>query len=104
MYLVKCDFSRLNLNSYAVLLKGHFDLPKLDTLFLTMPIAWKGTLAQYAGRLHREAVGKDLVTIFDYVDASLPMLMRMFKKREKGYQAMVYEVNFSRSPFLRGRR
>ncbi len=71
-----------------------FDLPRLDTLFLTMPIAWKGSLAQYAGRIHREAEGKDVVTIFDYVDASLPMLKRMFHKREKGYKAMGYQLSF----------
>ncbi|NOQ81362.1 MAG: DEAD/DEAH box helicase [Methylophaga sp.] len=69
-----------------------FDLPKLDTLFLAMPISWKGTLAQYAGRIHRESEGKELVTIFDYVDSSLPMLQRMFQKREKGYKAMGYYV------------
>lgn len=71
-----------------------FDLPRLDTLFLAMPIAWKGSLAQYAGRIHRESDGKDVVTIFDYVDASLPMLKRMFNKREKGYKAMGYQLNF----------
>ncbi|GHA16067.1 TOTE conflict system archaeo-eukaryotic primase domain-containing protein [Oceanisphaera arctica] len=67
-----------------------FDLPRLDTLFLALPIAWKGTLAQYAGRLHREATGKQEVTVYDYVDTSLPMLLRMFYKREKGYLAMGY--------------
>lgn len=69
-----------------------FDLPRLDSLFLAMPIAWKGSLAQYAGRIHRESDGKDCVTIFDYVDASLPMLERMFRKREKGYKAMGYRI------------
>lgn len=72
-----------------------FDLPRLDTLFLAMPIAWKGSLAQYAGRIHREVEGKELVTIFDYVDASLPMLQRMFIKREKGYKAMGYQIQYS---------
>lgn len=72
-----------------------FDLPRLDTLFLVMPIAWKGSLAQYAGRIHRESDGKDCVTIFDYVDLSLPMLERMFRKREKGYKAMGYKIIFS---------
>ena len=71
-----------------------FDLPKLDTLFLSMPISWKGTLAQYAGRIHRESEGKEQVTIFDYVDRSLPMLERMFAKREKGYKTMGYELTF----------
>ncbi len=60
-----------------------FDLPRLDTLFLAMPIAWKGSLAQYAGRIHRESDGKTLVIIHDYVDSGLPMLQRMFNKREK---------------------
>ena len=69
-----------------------FDLPRLDTLFLAMPIAWKGSLAQYAGRIQRESEGKDKVTIFDYVDISLPMLERMFRKREKSYRAMGYTV------------
>lgn len=69
-----------------------FDLPRLDTLFLALPIAWKGSLAQYAGRIHRESAGKESVTIHDYVDDSLPMLQRMFRKREKGYQAMGYNI------------
>lgn len=72
-----------------------FDLPRLDTLFLSMPIAWKGSLAQYAGRIHRESNGKDKVTIFDYVDASLPKLQRMFNKREKGYKAMGYQITIA---------
>ena len=72
-----------------------FDLPRLDTLFLAMPIAWKGSLAQYAGRIHRESDGKDRVTIYDYVDCSLPMLQRMFNKREKSYKAMGYHLSFN---------
>jgi len=72
-----------------------FDLPRLDTLFLAMPIAWKGSLVQYAGRIHRESDGKDRVTIYDYVDCSLPMLQRMFNKREKGYKAMGYQISFN---------
>jgi superfamily II DNA or RNA helicase len=67
-----------------------FDLPRLDTLFLALPIAWKGTLAQYAGRIHRDADGKQEVTVYDYLDTGLPMLERMFRKREKGYRAMGY--------------
>ena len=69
-----------------------FDLPRLDTLFLALPISWKGSLAQYAGRIHRESEGKDRVTIFDYVDCGLPMLHRMYKKRDKGYKAMGYDI------------
>ncbi|WP_445946340.1 TOTE conflict system archaeo-eukaryotic primase domain-containing protein [Shewanella sp.] len=74
-----------------------FDLPRLDTLLLAMPIAWKGSLAQYAGRIHRESDGKKRVTIHDYVDCSLPMLHRMFKKREKSYKAMGYKTVFADS-------
>ncbi|MBR9910813.1 MAG: DEAD/DEAH box helicase family protein [Gammaproteobacteria bacterium] len=78
-----------------------FDLPRLDTLFLALPIAWKGSLAQYAGRLHRESEGKDQVTIYDYVDEALPMLQRMFGKREKGYKAMGYELAPIKTPGAR---
>lgn len=69
-----------------------FDLPRLDTLFLALPIAWKGTLSQYAGRIHREVDGKQEVTVYDYLDTGLPMLERMFRKREKGYKAMGYQL------------
>ena len=69
-----------------------FDLPRLVTLFLAMPIAWKGALAQYAGRIHRESAGKTLVTIHDYVDCGFPMLQRMFAKREKIYKTMGYKI------------
>jgi superfamily II DNA or RNA helicase len=67
-----------------------FDDPRLDTLFLAMPISWRGTLEQYAGRLHRDNVGKHEVRIYDYVDANVPTLKRMFNKRLRGYQAMDY--------------
>tara|TARA_R110001599_G_scaffold261639_2_gene462057 strand:+ start:2939 stop:5122 length:2184 start_codon:yes stop_codon:yes gene_type:complete len=72
-----------------------FDLPRLDTLFLALPIAWKGTLSQYAGRIHRNAEGKEEVTVYDYLDTGLPMLERMFRKREKGYKAMGYQFTAS---------
>ncbi len=77
-----------------------FDLPRLDTLFLAMPIAWKGTLAQYAGRIHRESDGKERVTINDYVDCSLPMLKRMFDKRVKGYKTMGYQIEYADQPSI----
>ncbi len=67
-----------------------FDDARLDTLFLTMPVSWKGTLVQYAGRLHRSYRGKSEVRIFDYVDSQVPMLARMFEKRLRGYTAMGY--------------
>jgi superfamily II DNA or RNA helicase len=69
-----------------------FDLPKLDTLFLALPISWKGSLAQYAGRIHRVAEGKEKVVIYDYIDNELPMLQRMFQRRQKGYKALGYTI------------
>ncbi|MBF0561730.1 MAG: DEAD/DEAH box helicase family protein [Alphaproteobacteria bacterium] len=69
-----------------------FDDARLDTLFLTMPISWRGTLAQYAGRLHRLHSAKREVIIYDYVDASVPMLTRMADKRQTGYRTLGYEV------------
>jgi superfamily II DNA or RNA helicase len=69
-----------------------FDDARLDTLFLAMPISWKGTLVQYAGRLHRKHHGKSEVRIMDYVDRDVPMLARMFEKRIRGYRAMGYVV------------
>ncbi len=67
-----------------------FDDPQLDTLFLTMPISWRGTLQQYAGRLHRLHDGKKVVQIYDYIDENIPVLMRMFDKHIKGYKVMGY--------------
>lgn len=92
------DANKQLLNTQVIVATGKyigegFDLPRLDTLFLAMPVSWKGSLAQYAGRIHRELEGKDQVTIFDYVDSSLPMLQRMFKKREKNYKLMGYKIN-----------
>jgi superfamily II DNA or RNA helicase len=69
-----------------------FDHPPLDTLVLAMPVSWKGTLQQYAGRLHREHAGKTQVQIVDFVDAGHPALMRMWAKRQAGYRAMGYRV------------
>ncbi len=67
-----------------------FDDARLDTLFLAMPVSWKGTLVQYTGRLHRLHPGKTEVRIFDYVDREIPMLLRMFEKRLRGYRAIGY--------------
>lgn len=69
-----------------------FDLPCLDTLFLTFPVSWKVTIAQYAGRLHREYAGKTTVVIYDYADMLVPILARMHSKRLKGYLALGYEI------------
>lgn len=67
-----------------------FDYPRLNTLFLTMPIAWKGNVEQYAGRLHREYEGKSEVVIYDYVDIHIPLCDSMYRKRLKGYAAAGY--------------
>ena len=69
-----------------------FDDPRLDTLFLAMPISWRGTLAQYAGRLHRLYDRKTEVIIYDYADTQIPMTMRMFKRRLAGYRAIGYRI------------
>ena len=69
-----------------------FDHPPLDTLVLGMPISWKGTLQQYAGRLHREHADKSVVRIIDFVDTGHPALVRMWEKRRQGYRAMGYRV------------
>lgn len=74
-----------------------FDCPRLDTLFLGLPISWKGTIAQYAGRLHREYEGKKEVRIYDYVDLHVPMLERMYQKRLKGYAAIGYHAKITDS-------
>lgn len=72
-----------------------FDEPRLDTLFLTMPIVWKGRLSQYAGRLHRNYEGKNEVLIYDYIDYQVPVLNRMYHKRLKGYAEIGYQVKQS---------
>lgn len=69
-----------------------FDHPALDTMVLAMPISWRGTLQQYAGRLHREHATKSDIRIIDFVDAGHPALLRMWDKRQRGYRAMGYRV------------
>lgn len=67
-----------------------FDDARLDTLLLTMPVSWKGTLVQYSGRLHRRHPNKTEVRIYDYVDVNVPVLLRMFEKRLATYRAIGY--------------
>jgi superfamily II DNA or RNA helicase len=69
-----------------------FDDERLDTLFLTLPISWRGTLNQYAGRLHRIHDSKKEVVIYDYVDFEVPVLARMYDRRIKGYRSIGYEI------------
>src|SRR5213594_622963 len=69
-----------------------FDDPRLDTLFLTLPVSWRGTIAQYVGRLHRLYDGKREVRVYDYADLDVPMLARMFDRRCRGYEAVGYRL------------
>jgi superfamily II DNA or RNA helicase len=78
-----------------------FDDPRLDTLFLVLPVSWKGTLIQYAGRLHRHLPEKTEVRIYDYVDSEVALLARMFERRVRGYRAMGYEVDGDGLPAVR---
>lgn len=87
----KAEGARVLLSTGRLIGEG-FDKPILDTLFLALPISWKGTLAQYAGRLNREYPGKTEVRIHDYVDKGNKQLQGMFKKRQAGYKALGYSV------------
>lgn len=83
--------------SFAVVATGSylgegFDEPRLDTLVLATPVSWEGVVTQYLGRLHREREGKNEVIVYDYVDTSVPMLDRMYKKRLKSYARLGYEL------------
>jgi superfamily II DNA or RNA helicase len=69
-----------------------FDDARLDTLFLTMPISWKGTLGQYVGRLHRLHPGKREVVVYDYIDEAVPVLKRMSERRMRGYKNLGYSI------------
>ncbi|WP_320970120.1 TOTE conflict system archaeo-eukaryotic primase domain-containing protein [Bacteroides nordii] len=79
-----------------------FDCPRLDTLFLALPISWKGIVAQYAGRLHRNYPGKELVQVYDYIDIHVPMCDVMYKRRLKGYASVGYKIQQNDSKDLFG--
>lgn len=84
-------------NPRAILATGSyigegFDDARLDSLFLAMPISWKGTLQQYVGRLHRIHDAKRVVRVYDYVDSKVLMLARMYARRLKGYSAIGYRI------------
>lgn len=90
LYLCESRFEERKFFSDAFVGEG-FDDARLDTLFLAMPISWKGTLAQYAGRLHRLHHGKTEMVVYDYVDHLVPTFARMAERRLRGYRALGYE-------------
>ncbi|WP_295990144.1 DEAD/DEAH box helicase family protein [Rugamonas sp.] len=86
----------------AQLVGEGFDHAPLDTLILTLPISWTGTLQQYAGRLHRDHANKTDILIYDYVELDHPQLYRMWEKRRRGYRAMGYQVDADQQQFRLG--
>ena len=88
---IPADEARVLLGTGKYIGEG-FDDARLDTLFLTLPVSWRGTVAQYVGRLHRLSDGKRDVRVYDYADLNAPMLSRMFDRRCRGYEALGYEI------------
>lgn len=88
---IPVDEERLLLATGRYLGEG-FDDARLDTLFLALPVSWKGTLVQYAGRLLRTHPGKHVIQVYDYVDRDLPVLARMSEKRLRGFRGMGYAI------------
>lgn len=89
------DKDRFVIIATGKLIGEGFDEARLDTLFMAMPIAWKGTIVQYAGRLHRNFEGKDEVLIYDYVDVHIPVLERMYHKRLTAYRSVGYSIRYN---------
>ncbi|HEX3785694.1 MAG TPA: DEAD/DEAH box helicase family protein [Pseudonocardiaceae bacterium] len=65
-----------------------FDCPVLDTLFLAVPIAFKGRLVQYAGRILRAHPGKTTAEVHDYNDINTGVLASSLAKRAPGYVSL----------------
>lgn len=91
------DGDRFVIIATGKLIGEGFDEARLDTLFMAMPIAWKGTIAQYTGRLHRNYDGKEEVLIYDYVDVHIPVLERMYHKRLAAYRSLGYSIKHDNS-------
>jgi superfamily II DNA or RNA helicase len=87
--ILRSDGARIVLATGRYIGEG-FDDPRLDTLMLAMPIAWRGTMTQYAGRLHRHHEAKHELRIIDYVDHAVPVLRRMYAKRQRAYVELGY--------------
>ena len=85
------DAQRVLLSTGAFIGEG-FDDDRLDTLFLALPVSWRGRIAQYVGRLHRRHEGKREVRVFDYVDSDVKVCVAMFARRAAGYEALGYRV------------
>jgi superfamily II DNA or RNA helicase len=92
IYVLQGSDTRPYILSTASLIGEGFDLPDLDTLFITMPVSFKGRVVQYAGRLHRDTGSKRDIIIYDYCDSSLGLTVSMFKKRLSAYREMGYEI------------
>ena len=75
-----------------------FDCPTLDTLFLAFPLAFKGRLVQYVGRILRPAEAKSSVEVHDYADANVPVLARMHAKRLPAFASLGFDVSARRGP------
>ncbi len=88
---IKANENRVLLATGRYIGEG-FDDSRLDALFLTLPVSWRGTIAQYVGRLHRLHEGKTEVRVYDYADLNVPMLSRMFDRRCAGYESVGYTV------------
>lgn len=93
------DYERFVIIATGKLIGEGFDEARLDTLFMAMPTAWKGTIAQYAGRLHRNYEGKEEVLIYDYVDVHIPVLERMYHKRLTAYRSVGYSITSNGTEF-----
>jgi superfamily II DNA or RNA helicase len=76
----------------ASLIGEGYDLPRLDTLFLAMPLSFKGRVVQYAGHLHRPHAEKREVRVYDYLDEGNPLTMAMFRRRSSAYRQMGYRM------------
>lgn len=72
-----------------------FDLPRLDTLLLAMPVSGESVVLQYVGRVIREAEGKNEIRVYDYADIHTPMLDRMFRKRLRIYKKLGMRLQYS---------
>lgn len=98
--IIKLDNKPFVLISTAKFVGEGFDLPKLDTLFLTTPISWKNNVIQYVGRIHRTYERKSTVKVYDYLDIHIPYLERMYQRRQVAYRKMKYKVKMEKEQSL----